>query len=337
MVQTKSKFSLLLFLWSLLLFLPVLAAYFLLSSDYRVCFEHESPDKRFVLRGTVSWRDFWILPCQTASGRLTLFEKDGGSSLFGEIECRELAIMQLAWKSNSVYFSCLYEDATFALPPLPDTAPEGQRVIHKMHLFEEAAALNDTETLRRLSSSLPTPPNFVIDGRVPLSSATQAGAVEATQVLLDLGADPNFAHQRTAGGLFRLTLDDYSFETIEILLRLLVEKDFDMNQYHQSAGTLFDKATDLRTFRLLVSKGGDIALKTPDGKTLLFSAQTLEVARYLVDQGVDWRARNNFGDTAHDYRCVSTPRENRDKALQEVCEYLSSLNTSTAKSSPPSN
>lgn len=291
-------------------------------AERRPCIRFESPDKRFVLEGIPSWSNIGF-QCSNGSGYMYLEGRDG-KKISEDYDCMVLEVMEVTWKSDSLFFECLYSGDRLPLPPLREDATEDEQLTRNMHLFEEAAARNDVEALKRLKATLPVGPNFKIDGRVPLASATRAGAIGAVRALLDMGADPNFAHAQGQGSLFT-SFYNLPPQHVHEMLRILVDKGLNINSTPPGRFPLLFMAKDVPLLRLLISLGADVKMRLWSGETALFNGHDAATSQYLVEQGVDWQAVDSNGQTARQRLCDQSLETSSTGRLKQTCDYLASL------------
>lgn len=136
--------------------------------------------------------------------------------------------------------------------------------------IHEAAALGDVQTLKVLSRWKDTLSSYSPDGWTPLHLAAAFGGAEATEFLLNEGADPN-ARSKNA-------LDNNALHACcaishnAHIAKLLLDKGADVNAIQHGSFTALHSAAfsgDLPMVRLLLDSGAKLDPKTDDGQTAL--------------------------------------------------------------------
>ena len=152
---------------------------------------------------------------------------------------------------------------------------------------------NDLSLLRRLANS-PNGP-----GPAPLMVAATTGTLEAVQILLSAGADPNATDN---SGVTPLMLGIRDIAKTRLLLDAGARVNEKSRQGQTALLITFANAGSLETVRLLVSKGADAKAVGAAGRTGLImaaGANDLDMVRYFIEQGANVNAVNTTDISGH--------------------------------------
>jgi ankyrin repeat protein len=134
----------------------------------------------------------------------------------------------------------------------------------------EAAALGDMQTLKVLARWQDTLSSYSPDGWTPLHLAAAFGGPEATEFLLNAGADPN---ARSKNALNNTPLHACVAISKKVhTAKLLLDKGADVNAVQHGGFTPLHAAAfagDLPMVHLLLDSGARLDPKTDDGQTAL--------------------------------------------------------------------
>jgi ankyrin repeat protein len=134
----------------------------------------------------------------------------------------------------------------------------------------EAAALGDLQTLKVLSRWKDTLSSYSPDGWTPLHLAAAFGSPEATEFLLNEGADPNARSKNALDNNPLHACCAISHNTH--IAKLLLDKGADVNAVQHGGFTALHSVAfsgDLPLVRLLLDSGAKLDPKTDDGQTAL--------------------------------------------------------------------
>jgi len=170
--------------------------------------------------------------------------------------------------------------------------------VPKIEDIDRAIRANNLAKLRELVRS-PEAANIASGLKAtPLHYASIYGSVEALQLLLDEGADPNPANQ---AGATPLILAAWSFERV----RLLVEHGARVNVATNNGITPLIVAAaepgNVATVRYLLDRGADLRAHDADGEDALMrsaSSGDAETLKLLLERGGDPKRADTSGYTA---------------------------------------
>jgi uncharacterized protein len=134
----------------------------------------------------------------------------------------------------------------------------------------EAAALGDMQTLKVLARWKDTLTSYSTDGWSPLHLAAAFGGPQATEFLLNEGADPNARSKNTLNNTPLHSCVAISKNTH--IAKLLLDKGADVNAVQHGGFTPLHAAAfagDLPMVHLLLDAGAKLDPKTDDGQTAL--------------------------------------------------------------------
>jgi uncharacterized protein len=167
----------------------------------------------------------------------------------------------------------------------------------KIEEVSQAAQLGDATRLKELLQVEPILVNTEnTDGLTPLGFAAHYGHIEAVQVLLDYGADPNalshsaipYIPSNTA--LHAAIAGKRNLEVIQLLLNHKTSPAiFDSNGHTSLHVAAFHDDNEV-IIRLLLEHGAPLQTQTTDGKTPLVIAVeqgNLKVAEFLRQNGAE--------------------------------------------------
>jgi ankyrin repeat protein len=160
--------------------------------------------------------------------------------------------------------------------------------------IHEAAALGDMQTLKALARWKDTLASYSPDGWTPLHLAAAFGGSQATEFLLNEGADPNARSKNPLNNtpLHACVAVSHNAHTAKLLL----DKGSDVNAVQHGGFTALHSAAfsgDLAMVRLLMDSGAKLDPKTDDGQTALDLAREKrrdEVVKELEAAELDMRS-----------------------------------------------
>jgi ankyrin repeat protein len=183
-----------------------------------------------------------------------------------------------------------------------------------------------------------------------LMTATLRSEVENVQILLDLGADPNFVNEKDETPLFKTDFPSLkecfsmSFEERvdfykrkEVIFKMLIDKGADVNAtnnniYHPTpllSSAIFGSGLNPDIIKLLINSGADIeAVSKYKGETalhLVVKNHSYEAARFLIEAGADINAVLSDGVTTP-YLLALIGDKNVDKVNLYLLKVLLEVN-----------
>ena len=160
--------------------------------------------------------------------------------------------------------------------------------------IQEAAALGDMQTLKVLSRWKDTLNSYSPDGWTALHLAAAFGGSQATEFLLNEGADPNARSKNALDNNPLHACVAISHNTH--IAKLLIDKGADVNATQHGGFTPLHAAAfagDLPMVRLLIDSGAKLDPKTDDGQCALDLAREKkhnEVVKELEAAALDVRS-----------------------------------------------
>jgi len=179
--------------------------------------------------------------------------------------------------------------------------------------------------------------NAKIDnGFTPLNFATcfsnYSSSTKMVELLLKHGADPN-SNSKLQSPLMGACQNGY-YE----IVKLLVENGADINFADESKATALMYANDAKTIKYLISKGADVKAKDLNGRTLLMevvchrkmnNTEKTEIILLLIEKGVDINAVDRYG-FFNDQTSTALDKATTREQPKEIISLLRSKGAKTA-------
>ena len=249
---------------------------------------------------------------------------------------RHLPSPNLRGRSNRIYFSKALNALILFLLIMATLAAQSQALVSQKtrDLFKAIRSGSSSELETRLNNG--ADPNDSLDGYSALMGAALSGTAEQMKILIDRGANVNFAAQTGVTALW-LAAPDWD------KTKLLLGHGADVNHKVQGYGLLVKIAAmpgTLPVTKLLIEKGADPKQSAPDNSLVFNAASSGDTAilGFYLRSGFKANDTTLFGDYpisgALFYRCSATVKmliDNGSEVNRQSKSFqLSSFNGFTA-------